>query len=271
MSELISEELIARERTLAQESFSSACFSSGTSFYIDFPQNVEGMTILDIGAGASPNILELQKRGARAIALDFRYNRLYILKRSVNKSLLGNDPITRLNRERKEKSFQEVRAEMPLGANPMLWRLATQMAKKVQEAGNIDYVKRCKEAEELFFRSHRRREVRAVAALAGALPFRDETFDFCYSLQCISKFLIGDREVLLQAASEALRVLKPGEGLKPGGQLQIHPWVGPNFEWSNTEKDNAKALLQDLNDKKVPYFIESLGIQSSPRLRIIKP
>lgn len=96
-------------------------------------------------------------------------------------------------------------------------------------------------------------------ALAGSLPFRDESVDFIFSPDCITVFLIIKKEVFRDTIFEVLRTLKKG------GQLQLSPCMG-GFQFSKEGEQNANQLLGDL---KMPYYIEKLELGST-RLRIIK-
>lgn len=80
-------EPIIREQKLAEESYSSAAPLRTVSYFIRFPEDVEGKYVLDVGAGASTATLELRRKGALAFAIDPRYNDLKDLKRSVDGQL----------------------------------------------------------------------------------------------------------------------------------------------------------------------------------------
>lgn len=265
------ESLTNREQKLTQESFSTAAFYELVSRIINFPSELKGLTIVDIGAGASPAVLELQRRGAIAIAVDYRYKNPKEVKTSVDRQLTGANPIARGNKALQEKIHKEVSEEIPFGANPHLWSLAVKMAKTAEKGQEQQFIKMSRKARDEFLFNLKKGKIEAVAAFAGALPFKDNSLDFCYSLQCLSTFLLKDGEVFMGAIKEVLRVLKPGEGLKPGGQLQIQPWISGRVEWSETERQNALFLQKYLKENNIPYFVEATSPMASPRLRIIKP
>lgn len=83
----MNEALLRQEQSLAEKSFSTAADYQMVAFLMKFPEVVEGKTILDLGAGASETVIELQKRGANAIAVDYRYQNLNSLQLSIDQQL----------------------------------------------------------------------------------------------------------------------------------------------------------------------------------------
>lgn len=81
------EALDAKERQIADQSFSSAAPYEQVAAIIGLPDDVRGLTIVDIGAGASSSVAELNRRGAVATAIDPAYARVNRLVRSVQKYL----------------------------------------------------------------------------------------------------------------------------------------------------------------------------------------
>lgn len=77
--------LIQEEKTLAEAAIVSASDFGRVADIIAFPKKVEGLTMLDIGGGASTVTLELNKRGARAVAIDYKYLNFEHLISSLNK------------------------------------------------------------------------------------------------------------------------------------------------------------------------------------------
>ncbi len=56
----------AKERRIAEESFSSAAPYDQVAFIMGLPEDVAGLRIVDIGSGASTAVAELNKKGAIA-------------------------------------------------------------------------------------------------------------------------------------------------------------------------------------------------------------
>jgi len=234
--------VLDRERHIAQESFSAGLSFERASILINFPKDVSGLTIVDIGAGASPAVLGLQEHGAKAIAVDYRYEDLKDLKTSIDRDLSGN----RMNQ---------------------VLSIARGMGESIKDTrGDMkQYARSMRKDMGLFFHAHENRKIQLVAASAGSLPFRDESVDFIFSIQCISRFLIKDRDVFINVVSEATRVLRPG------GELQLHPWISTVYDWNKEDKYNAWELKAYLKEQNMPYFVEQIGSMISPRLRIVKP
>lgn len=218
-----------REKQIAQESFSSALRFEEASVFVNFPKDVGGLTIVDIGSGASTATLELQRQGANAIAVDYRYENLKEVKRSIDRHLSNAT-------SQADRRTMEVR----------------------------EYNRKARNSMRAFFHAHEEREMQLVTASAGNLPFQDESVDFVFSIQCISHFLIYDRGVFINAVSEVLRVLRPG------GELQLHPWISTEYDWDQTKKRNAFELTSYLKEQNIAHFIQPIG-SIFPRLRIIKP
>lgn len=279
------EPLNFQEQRLAEESFSSPASFEVVKGYIDFPKDVRDLAILDIGGGASTATLELRKKGANAFAIDYRYKDLKELKRNVDRYLTKpaflQQQIDKLDVEKELEKASISLAEIPAGVDPNLWALTQRLtidqlrspkgrellnAIKQREAqANRIYVREGRKARDIFFGNIERGNRPYVAAVAGVLPLKDEAFDLCFSVQCVSFFLINDKDVFMQSVSEGLRVLKSG------GQLQLHPWIAnPLMPWEPHKKENAEAFMQYLKDQGMEYSVEQISPMSSPRLRIIK-
>lgn len=231
-----------REKQIARESFSSAIAFEGASVFINFPKDVVGLTVVDIGAGASTAALELQRHGAKAIAIDYRYEDLKDLKISIDRDLSGN----KINQAHSA---------------------ATRLGESIKDA-RVDikqYARSARKNMDIFFHAHKNREIQLIAASAENLPFRNASVDFIFSIQCISRFLIKDKDILINAVAEAIRVLKPG------GQLQLHPWISTVYEWDKEERRNARELIDYLKGQNIAYFVEAIDPTISPRLRVVKP
>lgn len=262
------ERLDLREKTLAERSFSTAAFPQVVRMYLDLPREVQGLKILDIGAGGSTAALELQKLGACAIPMDYLYKDLQSFKASVLHSLGSKGQITRRNRKYGERIAKTVSAQARNHGDALVALAMEELVIGDNEAATRVYVQESRKVLDLFLKAKKSGEIKPVAALAGALPFPDQTFDFCFSLQAITTFLSHDREVFLSAINECLRVLKSG------GQVQFHPWlIGSSNAraWSRVQRDNAAVILHDLRRRAILCYVEQLGPPLSPRLRIIKP
>jgi ubiquinone/menaquinone biosynthesis C-methylase UbiE len=118
----------------------------------------------------------------------------------------------------------------------------------------------------------RRNKGHYKTALAGDLPFKDDSVDIVYSELAISHFLIReDREVFMGAVDEGLRVLKPAESgiAAVRRSLVLHPWRSPQA-WTPAAHENGNALEASLRARSIPFFVEPVE-GGSPRLRIVKP
>jgi SAM-dependent methyltransferase len=127
-------------------------------------------------------------------------------------------------------------------------------------------------ALEEFERDQRINGDRYIAGYAGELPFDDNSIDIVYSQLAISVFLADDREVMFKAVDEALRVLKPTEDGVPNVRRSVilQPWISRFWE-SRARIANATALQASLSERGIPFFVEQIDPQVSPRIRIVKP
>lgn len=227
-------ELFEQEVRIAQESFGSALPFQEVSKYISFPKDVKGLTIVGIGECASTATLELRKQRAKAIAVDYRYDNLEQVASSMERLFSS------------KKIYQNDRF---------------QLARK--------YIESSRKTKDEFLRAYRNREIQLVAAIAGNLPFRDETVDFAFSMQCIGEYFIKDKDIFIHAISESIRVLKPG------CQLQVYPW--PNmatYAGDEKKRNSVDGLITYLENHGIPYFVEKIESEKPifhRRLRIIKP
>lgn len=123
-----------------------------------------------------------------------------------------------------------------------------------------------------FEKDHRMNGNRYIAGYAGELPFDDNSVDIAFSQLAVSVFLADDREVMFKAVDEALRVLKPAEDAIPKERRSVilQPWLSPFWE-SKIRVANARALEVSLRERGIPYFVEQIDPQVSPRIRIVKP
>lgn len=256
------ESLTNREQALIDKSYSTAADFRTVAHYIRFPKSVSGQRILDIGSGASTAVLELRKRGAKALGLDPRYRDLDELRESVERFI--TDPSSSA-RSQNSKMDEEIRSvmekEIPSGADPTLWKMALQMVQQQEAMGNRAYLDLQKTQLETFLSPDSEKPY--IAGTATALPFKDNSFDFVYSLQAISQFLITDSQIFLKSIEEALRVLRRGS------QLQLHPWYWPGIGIPQIEVI-GKVLHTRLDRAKTRYKIEPASPFGAPRLVIFK-
>lgn len=229
-----------KERALAEGSFSSSLRFELVSNLIDFPKDFKDKAILEVGAGASNATYELQKRGVIAIAFDYRYANMKNLISSVNKTLTKN-----IQYDRRLELYG--------------------LSKEEFESSNKDYARHSRISRDKFLLNYRNGQSQLVAGLAGFMPFKENTFDLCYSIQCLIPFLIDDVSAFDNVIQESLRVIKPG------GELQLHPWPVSDVNYSEQVRLNANNLLRQLTSKEINYSVEEVGSLLQPRLRITKP
>ncbi|MBI4100459.1 class I SAM-dependent methyltransferase [Candidatus Microgenomates bacterium] len=150
-------ELLQVEHQIAKRTGATAIDLESASIWLDLPEDVRGMRILDIGGGASTVTLELARRGTQAVAIDYKYDDFTKLRTSMNKF--------------------------------------TDKLKKMR--GRVKSAKLFREIGDTFFNSIPEGLGQYAAALAGDLPFLDETFDLCFSTRCLSVYLIEDKEAFM--------------------------------------------------------------------------
>lgn len=253
-----------KERILIEGSYATAADFRITAYFIKFPQSVTGLRMLDIGSGASTAVLELRKRGAKAFGIDPRYGGLDELTDSVERFITDPSYSARgENDARYEQLLAELQKEVPAGADARLWQMAVQMTRMGQNRTNESYIANQRKQLETFLSSQNEKPY--VAGSAAFLPFRNRSFDFVYSLQAITQFLIEDRDVFIQSISEALRVLKTH------GQLQLHPWNSdPKDAISPQAGRSTVALIRYLEQRRIPFQTEWITRFNQPRLVIYK-
>ncbi len=188
--------------------------------YVDLPAHLDGRSILDIGAGTSTTSMDFIESGARFIALDLRFRNLDEVRTSSGdyfncyKSNLG-DPALRQR-------------------NPML--------QSVYESDKADSTR--------FFRDFvGESQGIYVAGDLWKLPFSDNSFDFVFSIRCLSD-CYADAEAFLEAAFEALRVAKCGS------TVQISPWQADYLSLGRGLPIGASAKQQE----QILHLLQSHGI-----------
>jgi len=153
---------------------------------IDFPNVVNRKMILDAGSGTSTCSMDLAARGATVVAFDFRY---------------GN-----LEDVRETSEFDRSVTRVATALNPF-----DDSLRKFLEQDAVDINR--------FFEDIKQTKPRGtyVAGSFGTLPFRDNSFDFAYSIKCLTDYA-SNPEFFGDLAAELMRVIKPG------GLLSIAPW-----------------------------------------------
>lgn len=194
--------------------------SSELRRYVELPARLDGRSILDIGAGTSTTSMDFADSGVRFIALDLRFRSVDEVKTSSGdyfKSYKSNldDPVLRRH-------------------NPML---AT-----VYEHDKADSTR--------FFSDFvGRSRGTYVAGDLWRLPFADNSFDFVLSIRCLSDCYV-DADVFLEAALEALRVVKRGSC------VQISPWQTDYLSLGRGLPIGASARQQE----QIIQLLQSHGI-----------
>lgn len=167
---------------------SSHLRSSELRKYVDLPGRLEGRSILDLGSGTSTISMDLPRTCGRIVALDLRFRNLS---------------------EVRESSFHYFRRYRANLGNPLL-RRRNPMLEQVYEDDVSD-------ASRFFQDVAGETSGVYVAGDLFSLPFADGSFDFVYSVRCLSDYY-ADADLFVEAVCEALRVVKDG------GTLQISPW-----------------------------------------------
>lgn len=191
---------------------------------VDLPSSLSGKRILDIGTGTSAASLELGRAGAQVVSLDVRY-------RSKAETRAASDAA--FERVKLFKALQEAFGGNLPGAARM-------------DADLID--------REKFFQDFEAEKPTGiyVAGTITALPFGDETFDFVYSVLCLSHF-VKYPDLFVKGVSEARRVAKT--------TVQISPWNDHYFARFTDIPENDRmnlpnVVLQRLEEKGIPHRIQ---------------
>lgn len=215
-----------REYQLSKVLQPSALSRDASRALIDFPAKLTGIRVLDIGAGESDCTAWLNKQGASAYAIDPRYRDVRLLRHDTDITLLPK--------------FQKCAS-----------RYGTAVAENLRRS--------IERTRGIFMSDMNLHPNYYIAALAGSLPFSDESFDFIYSIDCITKGLDEDETIFRQAINEALRVLRRD------GTLQLHPYLG--YGNSPNAKNQKKVFMS------IPHSVGRLnenGLDYSFRIRIRK-
>ena len=192
----MSQYVLGMEAKLAEDILPSAMSASACKQVIDFPADLKGKKILDIGSGESECVAWLCSQGAYAVGVDVRYDKPGDLEKDT------------------EKSKAEIRHILISCYGKHMGEVHyTELDDKIEIARKN-------------FREHRESSPECYKqSLAGALPFPDGHFDMAFSINCITHGLDQDYRVLCQAVYEAFRTLKKG------GELQLYP-----FFWGDDQE-----------------------------------
>lgn len=251
--------LVEQEANLARASFSTSYDLRGIRPDIFVPEDVSGLRILDIGGGASTIALELAKEGAQTVAIDFRYADTGDLKRSVDRTNTG----TKHLRHNQKVIDAQLKVAKKLGS-PHFKRIVNSSVKESDQVLK-EAMKRFRKNRDTFFDSIGNGQTDYVASLAGHLPFKDGTFDMCIAASSISVFSINDPEVFHQTVDEAFRVLKPG------GILEIIPWVSEGLLWDEQDYKTAESVEVKLREMNAEHYVAHGRSKLGTFLLAIKP
>ncbi len=215
---------------------------------IDFPQQLSGLTILDILTGTCNNVADLRRKGANIIGVDLAYRDLKGFK---------------------ERFVQGI-------VDPYWWRTGRRPAQF--SAGEIDNWLRPNDDDPIHIRLSKlayhdlmqdmENGGGYIAAQAEKLPFADNSVDMVYSTYGLSSILIADYDAFRAAVLEIVRVLKSG------GKLQLVPWI--HFDdvelWTRKQTKNMKEFIEFLSNSDLTFALEeSGGHRKINRLTVIKP
>lgn len=260
-------------RSYIQSTYGSAARYELVADAIDFPKDVKGKVILDIGSSASNAVKRLNKLGARAYGIDFQYAGLRNLVGSVEPSFTDpnrwNFPVAR----HIEPKLRGKEGELPKPEKNPVKRFLGWFGERLNDYGtwgpSANYLRRSEAVYREFLQDFNsvHKVGQYIAARSEFLPFQDSSVDLIYSVEALSTFVIRDKDAFIQSMREALRVTKSG------GQIQLDPWYDQsNPFWSARELRNAQDLLRFLKNKDITYSVEKHTQQESGgRLRIVKP
>jgi SAM-dependent methyltransferase len=172
--------------------------------------------------------MDLAERGAKVVALDFRFRSLEELRGSSLDYFKGfktnlKDPLLR-----QRHPMLELVYESDLSDAGRFFRDVIGEASGVYVAGDL-------------FR----------------LPFADRCFDLAYSVRCLSDYYV-DADMFVDAVHEALRVVKPG------GSVQISPWQDDYLSLGRGSPIGASAeqqahVLSRLCSERIRHQVNTVG------------
>ena len=216
-----------REIGMAIESLPAAMPRGEYGYVIRFP-GPRGERILDVGSGACDCVYWLNSEGAEAYGVDVRY---------VDLDILRNDMEISFERSRKK------------------------LGNKGTESERLAYCMSMQQSKRNFMDDIRLNPTHYYAALAGYLPFATNTFDFVFSINCITHGMDQDTDVLNATVLESLRVLRHD------GELQLYPFLGV---LDRRQRKNQNGLLRFLNAQHISTRVEDVS-RTYQRLHVTKP
>ena len=213
--------------------------SSELRRYVELPADLRGRCILDIGAGTSTTSMDFVRKGARLVALDLRFRNVDEIRKSSG------------------EYFNSYRSSL---ADPNL-RRRNPVLEHVYEGD--------KEDSRRFFTDFApgARGI-YVAGDLWKLPFTGDSFDFVFSIRCLSDCFV-DPDIFVEATAEALRVAKPGS------TVQISPWqedylsLGRGLPIGASAQYQARAL-EVLQACGLNYRIRKVPTSDVQCLQLIK-
>lgn len=214
---------------------------------IDFPRNLRGKVVLDVGSGGSDTVAQLREREAIAFGVDIQYGNIPGLTIHLAQQLA--DPMAWVEgRDWQDMTLEQ--AEQMLGLNrPEPRGFAKWM---INHTGSL--TERMVLTHRKFLGDIATNPDHYIKATAEALPLNDNSVDFYFSIEAITAFMLGTRDVFLQVMEEAHRVVKPG------GEIQLHPWISPNpTYWSEQQVYNGLEYMNQLRSSNIPFEIQKRG------------
>lgn len=224
-----------REQQMISELKSTHMSSLKARQYIEFPVWVQNRYFLDIGSGTSTVAMDLARRGANVIAFDIRYRNRDELRASSDEHLvefqsLLNDPAL-------------------LKKDPHLRR---------------EYETMATDREQFFLNFNQGHRVNYVSGSLVALPFADRTFDFVYSLNCLTDYYT-DPENFLLGVNEALRVAKSY------APVLISPWQDDYLSLGKglpIAAQRDQQILAILRQRRIKYQIKRVRNNNMQYLQV---
>ncbi len=170
---------------------SASSYSSYLSAGLLLREQIKGIRIIDIGAGASDFTEEVLQRGADAYAIDPRYTSLDNLESDIMNFSLNKDQ------------------------NPNLSRLTDDALRQLVEQSS--------ETLEKFKVGFSENPTRYLPKSATELPFSDSFADLIVSNNCLTQLARNQYHLYIKAVRECIRVLKTNGKLRTDGNLPIEP------------------------------------------------
>lgn len=224
-------ELLKSEQVLAQRTFSSSAPYRTVREVLGLPEDVKGLRIVDVGAGASDAVAGLNEDGAEAFGVDPGFDNSRKLARSAEQYLRANSsPRDREYFEPRWEALQKFLQDVRRNRNKYL----------VGYAGSLPFEDS---------------SVDIVYSLLAVSFFL--SMDRALLLQAVQEGL------------RVLKPAEYGVP-KERRSLILQPWLAVDRDANRIQRDNSLSLETTLYHRNIPYFIEPVS-GASPRLRIVKP